>query len=281
MATHEFGGGWTEIKLDLLQRYLEAWLRVMKNQPFELVYVDAFAGSGKCSVRGQDGEIDGSALRALSLHGFGQYYFFEQDRGRAQDLRNICQDPQFSGKNIDVQEGDGNALVKKMLNEHDWQSTRAVLFLDPYGMEVEWETLKAIAETEAIDVWYLFSISGLFRNAALQYSAVDKGKEAILTRTLGTDEWKLALYEQHPQGGLFDTEPNLQRAMEVADLEIYVKDRLSTVFPKVLNPKRLVNNKNAPLFSLFFAVSNPGEKAQGIAAGIANHLLHKLKTPQQ
>lgn len=279
MATHEFGGGWTEIKLDLLQRYLVSWLNVMQNQVFDLVYIDAFAGSGKCTVRGQDGEIDGSALRALNRHGFHQYYFFEQDKRRAQDLRDLCQSPEYSGKEVVIQEGDGNTLVKQVLNNHDWKSTRAVLFLDPYGMEVEWETLQAIASTKAIDVWYLFSISGLARNAALQFSAVDQGKEAIITRALGTDEWKDAFYEQHPQSGLFDTEPNMQRSMEVADLERYVRERLLTLFPAVLEPKRLVNKNSAPLFSLFFAVSNPGVKAQRIASDIAGHLLHKFKRP--
>lgn len=277
MALHEFGGGWTEIKLGLLQRYLEAWLKVMRNQTFDLIYVDAFAGSGKCSLKGSDGEVDGSALRALSLGGFDRYYFFERDKGRAQELRNLCSDPRYSTKTIIVEEGDGNSLVQKLLSGQDWSATRAVLFLDPYGMEVAWDTLKAISHTQAIDLWYLFSISGLFRNAALQYSAVDKGKEAILTRALGTDEWKHALYTQHPQSGLFDAEPNMERTMEVNDLELYVKGRLGDIFPLVLEPKRLVNKKNAPLFSLFFAVSNPSVRAQGIAKNIADHLLHKLK----
>lgn len=43
---NEFGGQWTAIKLNVLQQYLNAYLKVMKNQPFNLVYIDAFAGSG-------------------------------------------------------------------------------------------------------------------------------------------------------------------------------------------------------------------------------------------
>ena len=35
----------------------------------------------------------------------------------------------------------------------DWSSHRAVLFLDPYGMQVEWTTIEAIARTGAIDLW--------------------------------------------------------------------------------------------------------------------------------
>ena len=31
------------------------------------------------------------------------------------------------------------------------------LFLDPYGMQVEWATIESIAHTQAIDLWLLFS----------------------------------------------------------------------------------------------------------------------------
>jgi len=36
-----FGGGWTEQSLDMLEGYLKSWVQVMKNQPFERVYIDA------------------------------------------------------------------------------------------------------------------------------------------------------------------------------------------------------------------------------------------------
>ena len=34
-----------------------------------------------------------------------------------------------------------------------------MLFLDPYGMQVEWRTIEAIAKTEAIDLWLLFPLA--------------------------------------------------------------------------------------------------------------------------
>jgi three-Cys-motif partner protein len=68
-------------------------------------------------------------------------------------------------RNVEVVEGDANEAIKSEINWSGWRNTRAVMFLDPYGMEVEWETLQAIAKTEAIDVWYLFSLSGLYRQA--------------------------------------------------------------------------------------------------------------------
>ena len=46
-----FGGAWTEVKLDAVNYYLNFYTDVLKNKPtpqnpFELWYIDAFAGSG-------------------------------------------------------------------------------------------------------------------------------------------------------------------------------------------------------------------------------------------
>lgn len=44
-----FGGRWTLEKLDILERYLDAYTNALRNQDFQLVYVDAFAGTGEIS----------------------------------------------------------------------------------------------------------------------------------------------------------------------------------------------------------------------------------------
>ena len=56
-------------------------------------------------------------------------------------------------------------LIRKLCCEIDWRRTRGVIFLDPFGASLEWQTLKVIAATEALDVWYFFPLSSIFRNA--------------------------------------------------------------------------------------------------------------------
>ena len=46
MTLPRFGGPWTQEKLGILRRYLDSYTTALKNQPFHLVYVDAFAGAG-------------------------------------------------------------------------------------------------------------------------------------------------------------------------------------------------------------------------------------------
>ena len=41
-----FGGPWSLVKLNALEKYLTAFAGVMKNLQFKTVYIDAFAGSG-------------------------------------------------------------------------------------------------------------------------------------------------------------------------------------------------------------------------------------------
>lgn len=52
--------------------------------------------------------------------------------------------------------GDANTEIQRICNTWDWRKRRAVLFLDPFGMQVTWSTIEAIAKTEAIDMWLLF-----------------------------------------------------------------------------------------------------------------------------
>ena len=58
----------------------------------------------------------------------------------------------------------------------------------------------------------------------------------------------------------------------------YYQKRLQTVFPRVAsNPRYLPNSKQSPMFIFTFAVSNPTQRAQGLALRIAEHILGKKR----
>lgn len=176
--------------------------------------------------------------------------------------------------------GDANRAIQDHIQTVNWTKTRAVMFLDPYGMNVEWRTLEAIRRTEAIDLWYLVSLSGLYRQATHKGSALDEKKRAALTRMLGTSDWENAWYEEDRQRSLLaDLEPEATRRTASLDLmEAFVLQRLRSLFPTVLEPLRLKNDRNAPMFSLFFAMSNPSPAAAKVARPIAQHILAQART---
>lgn len=154
-------------------------------------------------------------------------------------------------------------ILPPLLKKYDWRSTRGVLFLDPYGLQCSWQMLEDIAATKALDVFFLVSLSGLFRHAAVNQRAVDSSKAAALTRFLGTDAWQ-ELY-MNEQADLFGGDPTVTRDKGYEAILHFTQRRLSEAFPYVSRPLLLRGHKGHPLFALFFMVSNPEPKAIGLA----------------
>ena len=215
---HEFGDQHTEIKLELVEKYLRAYMSALRNKFSHLWYIDAFAGTGSRTVRveARDGDLfdapapartetrRGSARIALDVSpAFDRLIFMDMNPDHCAALEALK--AANKGRDIEILHGDANRLIQDEIRWDGWNRTRAVMFLDPYGMQVEWDTLRAIAETQAIDVWYLFSLSGLYRQAARNIDSVDAAKRRALTRMLGTDEWERELYSRiEPAQSLLD-----------------------------------------------------------------------------
>lgn len=280
---HSFGGVWTLIKLAALEKYLVAFNTALSRQNFTRIYIDAFAGTGRCDINvdGEKTSVEGSARRALGTYPpFDKYCFIELKSKKLTALKALGSE--YLGKAIEVIPDDANVALKALCSRHNWRNSRAVLFLDPFGMHVEWSTLETIAKTEAIDVWYLFPYAGLYRQAARNANAMDSGKEEAITRLLGTDEWRKAFYAPKRQGNLFDSESGDERQADHRQMLEFVSLRLKGLFPMVTDPKILYqagdskNPSGAPLFALYFAASNPNPKAHGLAAKIAKDVLNAL-----
>ena len=287
MHDHQFGGLSTDLKLTLVEGYLKAFTTALRPIFRELWYIDAFAGTGfrtkhlaaaeaslvEPAMEEQVLQLRGSAKIALDVSPeFDRIILIDQSKRHCDALRNLAFE--YGTRRVDVLEGDANLQIRFLLDGQKWNNRRAVMFLDPYGMNVDWETLKLIKATEAIDVWYLVSLAGMFRQAARKGNALDEGKRAALTRMLGTDEWEQKWYEAENSPDLFGhTQDSTSRTANVDRMEDYMRSRLSTLFPKVLKPLRLNNDRGAPMFALFFAISNPVPQAIGLATKIANHML--------
>lgn len=280
---HSFGGIWTLIKLEALEKYLVAFNTALSRQNFTRIYIDAFAGTGRCdiTVDGEKTSIDGSARRALATDPpFHKFCFIELRPKKLAALKAL--EIEYPDKSIEVIRDDANAALKALCEKYPWRDERAVLFLDPFGMHVEWTTLQAIAKTGAIDVWYLFPYSGLYRQAAKNADAMDADKEESITRLLGTDEWRQVFYTPKRQASLFGGDDGDERDADHHQMLDFVSQRLMGVFPAVTAPKVLYqggdskNPSGAPLFALYFAASNPKPAAHGLATKIAKAILDTL-----
>ena len=78
------------------------------------------------------------------------------------------------------------------------------MFLDPFGMQVEWETIEAIAETKAIDLWVLFRSWSVAVNRLLKKDGeVPQNFRNQLNKLLGTNEWYDEFYKIKSEPTLF------------------------------------------------------------------------------
>jgi three-Cys-motif partner protein len=285
---HTFGSEQTERKLDCLRKYLTAFCIALNQKGFSRVYIDAFAGTGSRTsthaslplFEGQEAtaiEVTtlGSARIAMGLNpGFHSLIFIEQDEEKARALNHYTR---LTDTRAQVRQGDANEIVQHICRRHDWQRERirGVIFLDPYGMEVSWETVEAIAKTEALDCWYFFPLSGPYRNAPKNPERLDQSKIEALNRVFGTPNWRRDWYSsKETQQDLFGSPTSEERAANVDEIESWIRRRLQDVFKgAVLEPLGLYHPNGAPMAALFFCVANPNRQAVKVASEIAGHIL--------
>lgn len=265
-----FGGAWTLLKLEVLEKYLNFYINAMKNKDFKLCYIDAFAGSGEVKVRGL-GPIPGSALRAIE-YPFNQYFFIDNNEDYIEILAENIRRKKLS-INAEFIVGDCNKLLAT-INSFDWYRNywRGVIFLDPYAMNLKWSSLAAIARTKAFDVWYLFPLSAVNRLLRKDGDIIESHRQRI-DDIIGTDAWERELYRESSQITLF-VEPEMER-VPIDGIASYWNRRLKTIFPGVAQNPLILRNpeNNSPLFLLCFAVSNPSPDAIRVSLKAADHIL--------
>lgn len=288
MAAQRFGGNWSLLKIQAVADYLSRFNTVLSKQSFRRIYIDAFAGSGDFAFDVEEvGTLfdqiaakenhAGSAQRALqTTPPFHEFFFIDMDQRNVDSLRDLVgrTDP---SKKVEILVGDANSEVIKICEKASWSSTRGVIFLDPFGNQVNWSTLEAISRTK-LDVWYLFPLSGVFRNAPHDQAKLTEDKRASITRIVGTEEWERQFYDVVPSTlDLFDGDGmSTRRSINVDGIESFMTDRLRSIFPMVEGPRRLFTANNAPLFSLYFAMANESKAAHKIARPIVKHILRSI-----
>lgn len=294
---HEFGGDWTETKLSILGRYLAQYTKVLKDKPsrrrpFITGYIDAFAGTGRRSTPPADQPadhapdlftedlidaeipslLDGSARIALKTQPtFDHYIFIERDAARCGALESLRGEFPKLAERIRVLQGDANTRIQELCAKN-WKSHRAVLFLDPYGMQVDWETIEAIASTHAIDTWILFPLWVAVNRMMPKSGVIPETWRTKLDRFFGRSDWHDLFYQQSAESRLFADEDPVQKVATPETIARYYSSRLASVFAGVSKePRVLFNSSNRPLYLLYFAAGNA--KGAKIAMRIADHLL--------
>ncbi len=297
-TAQEFGDDHTLQKLKTVERYLQVYATALKYSPFQLLYVDACAGSGSsvpksaldseaetiqhtldglpATVVDTDKIIVGSAIRALGVNPpFHHYLFNDVKRSNVDALRGAIRDSfDHLEDRIEITQLDANQMLRDLCTSRNWKETRAVVFIDPFGLQIDYQTLQMLGRTEAIDLWYLVPVFAMYRQISGDGQIHPDGGPRV-DAALGTTEWRdVAVIEEEEPGTLFD-QPRLRskRAVDVAWFERVAKERIGAAFGgRVLNETLPLGRNGVQEFSLMFAWANPSEKAI-LAAKLAKAVL--------
>ncbi|MDP3791044.1 MAG: three-Cys-motif partner protein TcmP [Candidatus Omnitrophota bacterium] len=239
-------GPWVEDKYYFLERYLNASREVRRKyaERGNAVFVDLFAGPGKCIIKDDKREIDGGASRALRRDEaqFNESFLFDISKANV-----IALEKRLSSiANCSIKQGDSNLsiceLVKK-LSGHRFKRYHFI-FIDPFGPEaLKFSTLIELTKLSRLDMLIHFPIMAIRRNLKMWV----KKDNTILDEFLGTKEWR-------------DKISSLSEDKICSALINVYKDALSTigcVFIFDLKPVAIKNTKNAPLYDLILVSKNP------------------------
>jgi len=282
-------GPWAADKLERLGKYLAAYTTIMAKQKWwaeGFIFVDAFAGAGRAVVRGPkpakgppntlldfetpneerdpnlERVLDGSPAVALAVNPpFTEYVFLERDPDRAARLAHLRDE--FPDRTIIIQQGDSNEFLRsEFITTYDWQRWRAIVFLDPFGMQVPWNTLTMLAATKGIEVFINFPVNMAIQRLLKRSAKFTDKERKKLDDYFGDPGWYDLLYTSE---GLFG--PQIGKAKDSGTLLMsWYQERLRAAFG-FASPAYLVNATNGhPLYYLIHA--GPNENGVRIAGEV-------------
>lgn len=268
-------GYWTEIKLNILKDYSQAYANILSKHNYikYYAYIDGFAGAGLHISKTTGQEIEGSPSIALNLKpGFSHYHFIDLDGNRADQLRKLSE----GRSDVTVYPGDCNTiLLEKVFPQCRYEDyRRALCLLDPYKLNPDWNVVQKAGSMKSIEIFLNFMIMDANMNVFKHNrDKVTTAQTERMQAFWGDDSWQQAGYTT--ELGLFgDME---KKATNEAIVMAYRK-RLKEVagFKYVPEPLPMRNSNGAVVYYLLFASNNKtGDK---IAKGVFNKYRNKGAT---
>ena len=290
-----WGGAWTEEKLNAFEKYVNAYLTIMNKYrgqyDWKLVYFDGFAGSGSRNedTTSEDNQLiidlmdehqitaeeltpyKGAAERVLNIakEGFDFYYFIDKDAASSSQLQEKLT-PYQKDKRLEFRHSDANTEVSKLADAmHKNTKLKALVLLDPFGMQVDWNSIERLKGTST-DLWILIP-TGVIVNRLLDRKCKLTHIEK-LTSFFGKDEafLKNYFYNIRQETTLFGKTEVIEKVQEPIRMiaNLYIQ-QMKNIFKYVTEePLVLYNTRNTPIFHFAFASNN--ESAVKIAHEIIN-----------
>ncbi len=283
----DWGGLWTKVKLEVVDRYLKFYATALKKTRYNLWYIDGFAGDGFS----YGGEL-GSPLRALAYERFNKFVFIDKSKKCIYSLRDIVYKkfPEQYHK-VEFICGDVNDIIPRIIDPNWRNNNRGVVFLDPFGFQVKWKTIQNLANSRAIDLWLLIPVESMMRLLFKDYSKIPPSIIRRLEQFTGLSEnnIKEIFYNKPKQPTLFDNLNGTSLSMDEAYrsqmsqlrfLKRYnkiIRKAFDSIFPISIEPLVLFDiEKNKYKFMLAFYCANNDQKAKNLASRVGGEIVEKI-----
>lgn len=284
-------GPWAAEKLRALREYLHFYTTALKkNNQWEKIYIDAFAGAGGSKIRSDispnlelaslfefddqdvvetEQYLKGSPHVALELdQPFDRYLFIEKDPIRARELEALASNIAPSAK-IDIKQEDASEALLKISKSISKSHHRAVAFIDPYGLNISWGAVRGLGETGAVEVIINFAWAMAINRLMVREGDIPDNWRKMLDNFFGDNDWYNLAYETKPD--LFGARVTKAMNAERKILQYYL-NKIRGCFGHVGPPMLVRNTKGTPLYYLIWAGPHPlGLKG-------ANHVLSQGET---
>lgn len=201
-------GSWSATKHEKFQYYCNLFSSSMKNKWDYRIYIDLFAGAGKCRIKDTSKILPGSPLLSLSVADpFDKYIFCEKDPCNMEALKSRVS-ANFPDLDTTFIRGDTNDSLENIFSvipkfKKGFKGL-ALCFVDPYKKgEMDFSTLKTISNKLYVDFLMLLpSYMDIHRNEGVY----TKPENTALDKYLGTDAWRKewsCINREHKEFGLF------------------------------------------------------------------------------
>lgn len=286
-------GPWAREKLSCLEKYLAAYTTILRKQDWcdRYFYFDAFAGAGTAPLRttrttlndiSRNGlladlvdeihsdkdvveYVKGSPHVSMGInHPFTEYYFVEQEPAKAAQLR-IDLEREYAHPKVEVIEGDANEAIYRILinGSFNWQRTRGVVFLDPFGLHVPWKTLEDLAACGAVEVIINLPIGMAIQRLLPSSGNFSQSDIERLNRYFGSPDWFDVAYER--KNDMFGE--SLAKHVDAGHrLANWYRGRLKHAFGQASRARLIRNHRGGHLYYLIWAGRN--ETGRKIASDI-------------
>ena len=293
-SSEHWGGLWTQQKLNTFEKYVNAYLTIMNKWRdklgLKLIYFDGFAGSGSKKTdnnnielmtslfdRSHIGDVNvykGAAERVMDIsqRGFDYYYFVDKDKESNEKLEQKL-DKYKKDKHLIFRHGDSNEEIKKLSNAMHSGNFASLVFLDPFGMQINWESIETLKNSKT-DLWILVPTGVIVNRLLTKKGDLMCSERLVSFFGINEDEILREFYSKAKEMTLFG-EIDIYRKVEdsiskIAQLYI---SRLQNIFKFVTErPLVMKNTKNVPIYHFVFASNNEN------ATNIAGQIIESRKT---